>query len=194
MKKFELTSEQKINWFGHTLYRIKACISFTTTSGEEIKEGDLGGWVEKESNLSHSGKAWVWGNAKVWGNAEVCGDANIFSTEHIFCVTPIGEYAQSLTLFRTKNCEIKISFDFESYDLDAFKEMVADWDDTKQREVALAALELGQKHIDLIPTKKSNFKDCPFCGGNGELDSDAEIVVCTKCGASADEKFWNNRV
>lgn len=36
MKKFELTSEQKINWFGHTLYRIKACISFTTTSGDKV--------------------------------------------------------------------------------------------------------------------------------------------------------------
>ena len=43
MKKFELTSEQKINWFGHTLYRIKACISFTTTSGDEVNAGDLGG-------------------------------------------------------------------------------------------------------------------------------------------------------
>lgn len=43
MKKFELTTEQKINWLGHTLYRIKACISFTTTNGLEVNEGDLGG-------------------------------------------------------------------------------------------------------------------------------------------------------
>ena len=69
MKKFELTTEQKINWFGRTLYRIKACISFTTTSGEEIKAGDLGGFVEKESNLSHNGKAWVWGNGIVKNRA-----------------------------------------------------------------------------------------------------------------------------
>ena len=193
MKKFELTSEQKINWFGHTLYRIKACISFTTTSGDEVNAGDLGGWVEKEQNLSHDGKAWVCGDAKVCGDAEVCGDANIFSTEHIFCVTPIGEYAQSLTLFRTKNCEIKISFDLEIYDLDAFKEMVADWDDTKQREVALAALELGQKHIDLTPVEPEN-KPCPFCGGNAEYNPAPLKVVCTKCGASADKDVWNNRV
>lgn len=188
MKKFELTTEQKINWFGHTLYRIKACISFTTTNGLEVNEGDLGGWVEKESNLSHIGKAWV------WGNAEVCGNANLFSTEHILCVTPIGEYANSLTLFRTKKCEIKVSFELEIYDLEEFKEIVADWDDTKQREVALAALELGQKHIDLTPTKKPNFKDCPFCNGKAEYNVDSDVVVCSECGASADKKFWNNRV
>lgn len=71
MKKFELTTESKINLFGRTLYRIKACISFTTVSGDEIKAGDLGGFVEKESNLSHDEKAWVTGNAEVYGNAEV---------------------------------------------------------------------------------------------------------------------------
>ena len=78
MKKIELTAESKINWFGRTLYRIKACIDFTTTSGNEVKTDDLGGYVEKEQNLSHDGKAWVWGNAKVWGNAEVCGNAVVY--------------------------------------------------------------------------------------------------------------------
>lgn len=194
MKKFELTAESKINWFGRTLYRIKACIDFTTTSGNKVKAGDLGGYVEKEQNLSHDGKAWICDDAKIWGNAKICDDASVFSTEHIFCVTPIGEYANSLTLFRTKHLEIKISFEYGAYSVEEFKKVIDEWDDTKNREVALAVLEIGQKHIDLTPTKKSNFKDCPFCGGNSELDSDAEIVVCTKCGASADKKIWNNRV
>ena len=66
MKKFELTAESKINWFGRTLYRIKACIDFTTISGDEVKAGELGGYVENESNLSHDGKAWVCGNAEIW--------------------------------------------------------------------------------------------------------------------------------
>lgn len=70
MKKFELSNESKINWFGRTLYRIKACISFTCTDGYEVHAGDFGGFVEKEQNLSHDGKAWVWGNAKVWGICE----------------------------------------------------------------------------------------------------------------------------
>ena len=191
MKKFELTAESKINWFGRTLYRIKACIDFTTTSGDEVKAGDLGGYVEKEQNLSHDGKAWVWGNAEVWGNAKVCGDASIFSTKHIFCVTPIGQYANSLTLFRTKHLEIKISFEYELYSVEEFKKVIDEWDDTKNREVALVVLEIGQKYIELTPEK--SFKNCPFCGGKAELDEDSEVVICTECGSTAKEEIWNNR-
>ena len=46
--------------------------------------GDLGGYVESESNLSHEGRAWVRDNAKVFGNAQVlnnalvCGNAIVF--------------------------------------------------------------------------------------------------------------------
>ncbi|MDO5399306.1 MAG: hypothetical protein Q4G33_15435, partial [bacterium] len=65
MKKFELTTESKINWFGRTLFRIKACKSFITATGDEVKAGDLGGYIEMESNLSQSGKAWVYSNAEV---------------------------------------------------------------------------------------------------------------------------------
>ena len=60
MKKFELTTESKINIFGKKLFRIKALISFGN-----VREGDTGGWVEKEENLSHSGKAWVYDKACV---------------------------------------------------------------------------------------------------------------------------------
>ena len=46
MKKYELTSETKvIN--GVELHQIKALNSFGN-----IKEGDLGGWIESEKNLS----------------------------------------------------------------------------------------------------------------------------------------------
>ena len=235
MKKFELTTEQKINWFGRTLYRIKACISFTTTDGFEVKAGDLGGWVEKERNLSHDGKAWVcgdaevwgnakvcgdakvwgnaevWGNAKVcgdakvWGNAEVCGDANIFSTKHIFCVTPIGKYAISLTLFRTKNCEIKVSFSYEMYDLEEFRKMIHEEWDAEHVEIAEGAINLAKKHIDLTPEKK-NIEPCPFCGGEAESFvsgfGTSFGVICTNCGVETalykteDEaiEVWGNRV
>ena len=72
MKKFILTDET-IEMFGVTLHRIKAVRSFGN-----VKEGDLGGFVEKEENISENFEAWVWGNAKVWGNAEVCGDAEVW--------------------------------------------------------------------------------------------------------------------
>nr|DAE67019.1 MAG TPA: Putative transferase, nesg, ydcK, Structural Genomics.38A [Caudoviricetes sp.] len=183
MKKFELTAESKINWFGRTLYRIKACIDFTTTSGDEVKAGDLGGYVEKEQNLSHDGKAWV------WGNAEVCGDASIFSTKHIFCVTPIGQYANSLTVFRTKERKLKISFEFETYEVEEFRKAIHNLWDEKYVDIAESAISLAKKHINLTP----EIKDCPFCGGKAKFDKDFEIVICTKCGSTAKEEIWNDR-
>ena len=66
IKKFELDLSSKITMFGIELFRIKALISF-----DNVKKGELGGYVEKEENLSHSGNAWVSGNARVSGNAEV---------------------------------------------------------------------------------------------------------------------------
>ena len=72
MKKYELTSES-MNVFGKTLYRIKALVSFA-----DVNAGDLGGFIEKEQNLSHEGSAWVYGDAQVCGNAWVCGNARVY--------------------------------------------------------------------------------------------------------------------
>lgn len=72
MKKYELTSEKK-NVSGRTLYRIRALRDFTLA-----KKGELGGWIESEYNLYHSGDAWVSGEAEVSGCACVSGDAVIF--------------------------------------------------------------------------------------------------------------------
>ena len=63
MKKYELTTDTKIV-LGKKLFRIKALVSFGN-----VKAGDLGGYVERENNLSHEGKAWVSGDAKVFGDA-----------------------------------------------------------------------------------------------------------------------------
>ena len=78
-KKFELITESKINICGKELFRIKALISFGN-----VKEGDTGGWVEKEENLSHSGNAWVCGNAWVYGNARVYGDAWVYGDARVY--------------------------------------------------------------------------------------------------------------
>ena len=71
-KKYEL-SNITIEFNGVTLYRIKALKDFS-----DVKAGDLGGWVEKEDNLSQSGDAWIGGDAKVYGNAVVCDNAKVF--------------------------------------------------------------------------------------------------------------------
>ena len=59
MKKYELTEETVIV-SGKTLYRIRAVRDFGS-----VKAGDLGGYIEKEENLSHCGEAWVSDNAMV---------------------------------------------------------------------------------------------------------------------------------
>ena len=72
MKKYELTSETKVI-DGVELHRIKALKSFGN-----IKEGELGGWIESKKNLSQDGGSWVYDNATVRGNAKVCDNAMIF--------------------------------------------------------------------------------------------------------------------
>lgn len=48
-KKYELT-EDTLEIDGHILHRIKALKDFG-----DVKKGDLGGFVEKESNLAQEG-------------------------------------------------------------------------------------------------------------------------------------------
>lgn len=107
MKKFELTSEFVTNIFGTKLFRIKALIEFGN-----VKAGDLGGYIEKEDNLEHSGDAWVSGNARVYGNAD-------FATVHGF-----GSVYRTTTFFRLKNGKIGVKCGCFYGDLEQFREKV----------------------------------------------------------------------
>ena len=69
MEKFKVTDITK-EWEGRTLYRIQALRDFGL-----VKAGDLGGWIEKERNLSQEGDCWVGDYAMVWGNAMVYNNA-----------------------------------------------------------------------------------------------------------------------
>ena len=53
-------------------YRIVALKDFA-----DVKKGDLGGYVEKEENLSHEGFAWVYDDGVVFDNARVKDDATV---------------------------------------------------------------------------------------------------------------------
>ena len=82
MKKYEFTGETKeirLLFRTATLHRIRATVAFGI-----VEVGDLGGWIEKEENLSHEGKAWVWGNAKVWGDAKVWGNAEVWGNAKVW--------------------------------------------------------------------------------------------------------------
>ena len=73
-KKYELLKNDTITApNGKTLYRIKALIDFGV-----VLAGSLGGYIEKEDNLAHTGNAWVYGNARVYGDALVSGNAWVY--------------------------------------------------------------------------------------------------------------------
>lgn len=93
-EKFELVKENtKIAYNADaeevTLYQIRALRDFTcpykiNPSGDDlgttlIKKGQLGGWVEKEDNLSHEGGCWIFEEGIVRDNARVEGNARVAS-------------------------------------------------------------------------------------------------------------------
>ena len=71
-KKYKLT-EETLEIDGIILHRIIALKDFYG-----VKKGDLGGFVEKESNLAHDYNCWIYNDAVVRGNAEVYGDAKVY--------------------------------------------------------------------------------------------------------------------
>lgn len=82
MKKYEFTGETKqiIN-NGKTivLHKIKTIIPL-----KNVKSGTIGGWIEREENLSHDGDAWVFDNAQISGNARVFDNARISDNARIY--------------------------------------------------------------------------------------------------------------
>ena len=154
MKKYEFTGETKeirLLFRTATLHRIRATVAFGI-----VEVGDLGGWIEKEENLSHEGKAWVWGNAKVcgdaevWGNAKVCGDAEVFSASHVLVIGAIGSRNDFTTFYRDKDNEITVKCGCFLGKIDRFLEKVTQTHgDSKYALVYRAAVEVAKLQIDL---------------------------------------------
>jgi len=66
-KKYELTGTSR-ETNGVKCFQIRALRGFGN-----VKKGELGGWIERESNLSHEGEAWIAVDAWVCGRALVAG-------------------------------------------------------------------------------------------------------------------------
>ena len=124
MKKFELTSETKINIFGKKLFRIKALISFGN-----VEAGETGGWVENEENVNQSGNAWVSGNAD-------------YATIHGF-----GTQFRTTTFFRCKDKQVKVSCGCFYGTIPEFREQVKNTRKGKIAEEYLMIADLMEKHF-----------------------------------------------
>ena len=137
MKKFELTSETKINIFGKKLFRIKALISFA-----DVEAGETGGWVEKEGNVNQSGNAWVSGDAMVSGDARVFGDAD-YTTIHGF-----GTQFRTTTFFRCKDKKVRVACGCFFGTIPEFREQVKNTRKGKIAEEYLMIADLMEKHFE----------------------------------------------
>ena len=131
MKKFELTSETKINIFGKKLFRIKALISFA-----DVEAGETGGWVEKEGNVNQSGNAWVYGDAKVSGDAD-------YTTIHGF-----GTQFRTTTFFRCKDKKVRVACGCFFGTIPEFREQVKNTRKGKIAEEYLMIADLMEKHFE----------------------------------------------
>ena len=100
MKKYEFTGEVKL-WLGRTLRQIRATVAFG-----KVEAGEIGGWIEKEENLSHEGDAWVYGDV------------------HFLTIGPIGSRGDVTTFFRTKELEIYVKCGCFRGSIQAFAEQV----------------------------------------------------------------------
>ena len=132
MKKYELTSETKVV-AGKTLHRIKALVSFGN-----VAAGELGGWIEKEENLSQSGDAWVSGNARVSGVGA------------IFWIGGIGSRNGTTTFFACKDKKIRVVCGCFFGTLDEFERAVRETHgENEHAKVYMLAIEMAKARIDL---------------------------------------------
>ena len=93
MKNYKLSDETKTLPCGTVLHRVVATTTFKVAYGLVVNAGDVGGWIEKESNLSDN--AWVSDNAEVYGNAQVSGNAWVFDNAQVCGTAQVSGDAQA---------------------------------------------------------------------------------------------------
>ena len=166
MKKFELTTEFITNAFGKKLFRIKALVEFG-----DVKAGELGGYVEKEENVSQDGNAWVSGdarvygnawvhgnakvyddawvsdNAKVSGNARVSGNAWVYGDADYALVQGFGTEFRCTTFYRGKNKKIMVNCGCFHGDLEGFRKQVKETRNGKIAKEYLMIADLMEYHF-----------------------------------------------
>ena len=147
-KKFEFTGETKtIQLVSRTvtLHRIRAVAEFGL-----IKVGDIGGWLEKEENLSQEGESWVYGDAEVYGNARVYGNAKVFSASHVMVIGAIGSRSDFTTFYRGKDQQIMVKCGCFNGNIDEFINKVQETHgDNKYALAYRAAVEVAKLQIKL---------------------------------------------
>ena len=148
MKKFELTTEFITNAIGKKLFRIKALVEFGI-----VKAGELGGYAEKEENISQDGNAWVSDNAWVYGDAEVSDNAKLFGRAWVYgdadyaLVQGFGTEFRCTTFYRGKNEKIMVNCGCFHGDLEEFRKQVKETRSGKIAKEYLMIADLMEYHF-----------------------------------------------
>lgn len=106
-----------------------------------MKAGELGGYVEKEENISQDGNAWVYGNAEVSGNARVSGDADYA------LVKGFGTEFRCTTFYMGKNKKIMVNCGCFHGDLEEFRKQVKETRSGKIAKEYLMIADLMENHF-----------------------------------------------
>lgn len=167
MKKYELTANFKIDASGIKMYQIKALKDFG-----DVKKGDLGGYIEREENLSQDGNSWVAGSAlvsgsaKVSGSALICGSVLISGSAKIlgnarisWCakicnnadyaiIQGFGREFRNTTFFRCNDGEVRVSCGCFFGTIDQFRQQVRTTRDGKIAQEYLKIADLMELHFE----------------------------------------------
>ena len=79
-KKYELTDETMNLSKDVTLHRIRALIDVR----EDVKKGDIGGWIQEEVNLDQDDTSWVYDNSMVFNRGRVLGNATVKNNSVVY--------------------------------------------------------------------------------------------------------------
>lgn len=92
--KYKILKGKPLQYRYSNLYRIQALKDIG-----KVKKGTLGGYIEKESNLSQEGDAWVHrgaivcNNAQILDNAQIEDYAEVFGEARVFGNAKVRDYA-----------------------------------------------------------------------------------------------------
>lgn len=157
-KKYEMIPE-------FNLFRVKALRNFGL-----VTKGDIGGYIEKEDNLSHEGNCWVYDNAKVLHNARVYGNAVLHSNARVLHEAQV--YGYAVLTDNVTVCDHAKIFGDANVGRDAVIRGKA------------AVYGFAQITGDAVIADKATVCDNAFVGGNAKIYDDTK--VCSGAHISGD--------
>ena len=82
-----VTKEKKYDFYSSTLHNgvtLNSIRPLKDIPRANVKKGDIGGWIESESNLDQYDDSWIFGDAMVYGKAKVINNSYVFGTARVY--------------------------------------------------------------------------------------------------------------